>query len=120
MKKLALIILLFAAIIPQVKAQDGFVATPKGALVKKLTNNPGDKIKVNDVITFDIVQKTEKDSVLGSTYAIGHPAKVQIQPSQNAADLMEVFPLLAVLDSAYVKVPTDSLFKGHDSDRPPF
>jgi FKBP-type peptidyl-prolyl cis-trans isomerase FkpA len=120
MKKFALLILLFAAITLRVKAQDDFTHTPKGALVKKLTNNPGDKIKVNDVVTFDIIQKTEKDSLLGSTYAMGHPAEVRIVPSQNAADLMEVFPLLAVQDSAYVKVPTDSLFKGHDDQRPPF
>ena len=93
---------------------------PKGDLCKKVTNNPGDKIKVNDVVTFDIIQKTEKDSLLGSTYMMGHPVKIQIQPSQNASDMMDVFPLLAAQDSAYVKVPTDSLFKGHEGERPPF
>jgi FKBP-type peptidyl-prolyl cis-trans isomerase len=33
---------------------------------------------------------------------------------------MDVFPLLALKDSACVKVPTDSIFKGHDAERPPF
>jgi FKBP-type peptidyl-prolyl cis-trans isomerase len=33
---------------------------------------------------------------------------------------MEVFPLLTVGDSVLVKVPTDSLFKGHDDKRPAF
>src|SRR3569832_768856 len=106
MKKIALIIVLSAVAALQVKAQDDFVKTPKGALVKKVTNNPGKKIKVNDVITFDVIQKTEKDSILFSTYAVGHTAKAQVQPSQNIGDIMDVFPLLALQDSAYIKVPT--------------
>ncbi|HVV55089.1 MAG TPA: FKBP-type peptidyl-prolyl cis-trans isomerase [Mucilaginibacter sp.] len=120
MKKLALIILPLAAAALQAKAQDGFVRTPKGALVKNITNNTGDKIKINDVVTFEVLQKTEKDSVLFSTYAMKQPVKIQVQPSQNVGDLMDVLPLLAAKDSAYVKVPTDSIFKGHESDRPAF
>ncbi|HZX57778.1 MAG TPA: FKBP-type peptidyl-prolyl cis-trans isomerase [Mucilaginibacter sp.] len=122
MKKIALLMVLLAAITIKVRAQaqDEFARTPKGDLCKKLTNNPGDKIKLNDVVTFDIIQKTEKDSLLGSTYMMGHPVKIQIQPSQNASDMMDVFPLLAAQDSAYVKVPTDSLFKGHEDQRPAF
>jgi len=94
--------------------------TPKGAAYHIYTNNTGEKIKVNDVITFQFIQKTEKDSVLFSTYAAGHPVQVQIQPSQNVADLMEIFPLLTLQDSAIVKVPADSIFKGHEEQRPPF
>ncbi len=122
MKKIALLVVLLAAITIKVRAQapDDFAHTPKGDLCKKLTSNPGDKIKLNDVVTFDIIQKTEKDSLLGSTYMMGHPAQVRIVPSQNASDLMEVFPLLAAQDSALVKVPTDSLFKGHEEQRPAF
>jgi len=102
------------------KAQDGFVKTPQGDLVKNVTNKPGDKIKVNDVVTFNLTQKTEKDSVLGSTYTMGRPIKIQVQESKNAADLMDIFPVLAEKDSALVRIPTDSLFKGHDDQRPPF
>ena len=103
-----------------VNAQDGFTHTAKGASVKILTSNTGDKIKLNDVITFDVVQKTEKDSILFSSYTLGHPLKIQVQPSQNVGDLMDVLILLTVKDSAYVKVPTDSIFKGHEDQRPPF
>ncbi|MBV8389345.1 MAG: FKBP-type peptidyl-prolyl cis-trans isomerase, partial [Mucilaginibacter sp.] len=94
--------------------------TPKGALVKVVTSNPGDKIKLSDVITFDVVQKTEKDSVLFSSYALGHPLKIQVQACQNVGDLMDALPLLAAKDSAYIKVPTDSVFKDHEDQRPPF
>lgn len=120
MKKIALILTLFAGSFLQVKAQDDFVRTPKGAQVKNFTNNAGDKIKLNDVVTFEVIQKTEKDSILYNTYTMHQPVKIQIQASRNVADLMDVLPLLAVKDSALVKIPTDSIFMGHDSDRPPF
>jgi FKBP-type peptidyl-prolyl cis-trans isomerase FkpA len=120
MKKIALITLLSLTAGICANAQDNSVKTPKGALVKVATSNPGDKIKLNDVITFDVVQKTEKDSVLFSSYALGHPLKIQVQPCQNVGDLMDALPLLAAKDSAYIKVPTDSIFKDHEDQRPPF
>lgn len=120
MRKLALITLLSLTAAVCANAQDNLVKTPKGALVKVITSNPGDKIKLNDVITFDVVQKTEKDSVLFSSYMLGHPLKIQVQASQNVGDLMDAFPLLAAKDSAYIKVPTDSVFKDHEDQRPPF
>lgn len=102
------------------KAQGGMQRTPKGALYQIYTPNTGEKIKEGDIITFQYIQKTDKDSVLYSTYASGRVGQARIQPSQNVADLMEVFPLLAVSDSVLVKVPTDSLFKDHEDKRPPF
>jgi FKBP-type peptidyl-prolyl cis-trans isomerase FkpA len=101
-------------------AQSGLQRTPKGALCQIYTHNTGEKIKEGDIITFQYIQKTDKDSVLYSTYTSGRVGQARIQPSQNVADLMEVFPLLTVGDSALVKVPTDSLFKGHDDKRPAF
>ena len=120
MKKLFLAVILTAASIIQANAQDNMMHTPKGAQVKIVASNPGNKIKLNDVVTFDVVQKTEKDSVLFSSYTLGHPVKIQVQESQNVGDLMEVLPLLAEKDSAFVKVPTDSIFKDHEEQRPPF
>ncbi|HVS93047.1 MAG TPA: FKBP-type peptidyl-prolyl cis-trans isomerase [Mucilaginibacter sp.] len=121
MKKIALIAAAFAVFALQASAQqDGFAPSPKGALVKNITNNAGPKIKLNDVITFNVIQKTEKDSILFDTYKAGQPIKIQVQPSQNIADLMDVFPFLAAKDSAVIKIPSDSIFKGHETERPPF
>lgn len=120
MKKTALMILLAVAVTARLQAQDEFTHAPKGVLVKNVTKNAGDKIKLSDVITFDVIQKTEKDSILFSTYMLHHTAKVQVQPSQNPGDLMDVFPMLAAQDSAYIKVPADTIFAGHESERPPF
>lgn len=94
--------------------------TPKGVQYKIVTKNAGERIKMDDVITFHVVQKTEKDSVLFSSYTLGHAIKAQVKPSTNIGDLMEVFPLLTAKDSALIKVPTDSVFIGHEESRPPF
>ncbi len=118
MKYILSILVLTLAV--KANAQIVLQTTPRGAQYQIFTNNTGDKIKLNDVITFQFIQKTDKDSVLFSTYAAGHPVQVQVQPSQNVADLMEVFPLLTLKDSALIKVPADSIFKGHEDQRPPF
>ena len=120
MRKFALVTLLSLTTGLCANAQDNTVKTPKGAFVKIVTSNPGDKIKLNDVITFDIVQKTEKDSVIFSSYALGHPVKIQVQQCQNVADLMDALPLLAAKDSADIKVPSDSVFKDREDQRPPY
>jgi FKBP-type peptidyl-prolyl cis-trans isomerase FkpA len=103
-----------------VNAQSGMLRTPKGALYQIFTHNTGEKLKDGNIITFQYIQKTDKDSVLYSTYASGHVGQARIQPSQNVADLMEIFPLLTVNDSLLIKIPTDSLFKNHEDKRPPF
>jgi FKBP-type peptidyl-prolyl cis-trans isomerase FkpA len=115
-----ILFILVLAITVNANAQNGVQSTPKGDLCQVFTHNTGEKIKLSQVITFQFIQKTDKDSILFSTYAAGHPVQAQIKPSENAGDLMDVFPLLAEKDSALVKVPTDSIFKGHEEQRPPF
>lgn len=103
----------------------GFAATANaqqlksGALCQVVTPGTGEKIKLNDVITFNVVQRNDKDSVMFSSYGQGQPIKMQVQPSRNVSDLMEVFTLLGNKDSAVVKVPVDSIFKGHEAEMPP-
>ena len=63
----------------QAKAQNDFQTTPKGALYHIYTPNIGQKLKLNDVITFNFIEKTDKDSVLRSTYQMGRPVQAQIQ-----------------------------------------
>ena len=33
--------------------------------------------------------------------------------------MMDIFPLLSAKDSVLIKVPADSVFKGHEDQRPP-
>lgn len=116
MKKFALLIAV-AAFTLSARAQNDFQRTAKGTLYKVLTHNPGDKIKVNDIVTFNAIQKTDKDSILFSSYMRGAPMQAQVQ---GEGDLMDVFPLLTAKDSVLIKIPTDSLFKGREEQRPPF
>jgi FKBP-type peptidyl-prolyl cis-trans isomerase FkpA len=111
MKKYFLLLLIFAAAM-QLKAQDAFQRTTKGTEYRILTHNTGEKIQLNQIITFRMIQKSPKDSVLSDG---SHQA--QIQPT---GDLMDVFPLLTVKDSVLIRVPTDSIFKAHEDARPPF
>ncbi|MDT3404387.1 FKBP-type peptidyl-prolyl cis-trans isomerase [Mucilaginibacter terrae] len=120
MKKAFLYLLFAVAGIGQVTAQANFTKTAKGALYSILKAGGGAKIKEGEVITFHFIQKNDRDSVLGSSYQMGKPAQVQVQPSRSVADLMEVFSILSVNDSALVRVPTDSVFVGHEESRPPF
>lgn len=120
MKKVFSLALLLTAFVYKVQAQNDYQHTPKGVLYKFLAHGSGDKIKLDDVITFDVIQKTEQDSVLFNSYAQGHPVKMQVKPSENIGDLMDVFPMLAANDSVMVKIPTDSVFVGHEESRPPF
>ncbi|MCC8426819.1 FKBP-type peptidyl-prolyl cis-trans isomerase [Mucilaginibacter sp. UR6-11] len=116
MKKYLLYILITAFAI-KANAQNGFQRTAKGTQYQMLTHNPGDRIKVGDIVTFNVVQKTEKDSVLYSSYQMGKPVQMQVQA---AGDLMDIMPLLTVKDSVLIRVPTDTIFKTQEDKRPPF
>ncbi|OOQ58667.1 hypothetical protein BC343_08355 [Mucilaginibacter pedocola] len=118
MKKSIYTLLFCAAFAAGAQAQ--VKTLPTGVQYQIFTPNTGEKIKQTDVVTFHVTQRTDKDSVLFSSYKIGQPIKVQAQPSRNPGDLMDILPLLAVGDSAFVKVPVDTIFKGNDSQRPAF
>jgi FKBP-type peptidyl-prolyl cis-trans isomerase FkpA len=120
MKKYIFGILMLCAATATVNAQTDMQRSARGLQYKMFTHNPGDKIKENDVVTLGVVQKTDKDSLISSTYTMGHPIKIQVQPSPSLTDMMDIFPLLALNDSVLVKMPTDSVFKGHEADRPAF
>jgi FKBP-type peptidyl-prolyl cis-trans isomerase FkpA len=98
-------------------AQAPVKVTATGSQLQILTTNNGRKIKLDDIITFHVIQKTAKDSILYSSYIAGNPVQVKVQPQ---GDLMDVFPLLAEKDSALVKVSTDSIFKNNEAQRPAF
>ncbi len=103
------------------KAQDkGFTTLTNGVQYKIYTPNNGEKVKPNDVMVFNFIQKTDKDSVLLSSYTAGRPVIVPLQPSQDLRDLMYFFPLMAAKDSALVRIPADSLFAGQQGPRPSF
>ena len=102
------------------KAQSPVQTTAKGARYQIINPHSGDRIKLNDVISFNLTIKTEKDSLLMSSYQRGKPFTTQVQASQSIDDLMDIFTQLTSKDSVKVTIPTDSLFKNRESERPPF
>ncbi|RYE22421.1 MAG: peptidylprolyl isomerase [Sphingobacteriaceae bacterium] len=102
------------------QAQNPIKTTVKGARYQILNAHSGDRMKLNDVITFNLSIKTEKDSVLMSSYQRGQPFTTQVQASQTIDDLMDIFPLLTLKDSVRIMIPADSLFKNRAEQRPPF
>jgi len=118
MKYILIISAFFIAL--NAKAQNDFKTTPDGSMYKIFTSNTGDKIKVDDIITFNFIEKTDKDSILASSYLKGAPVQTRIVKPQNISDLMQVFPLLTIGDSVLVHIPTDTIFSGHDDKRPSF
>jgi FKBP-type peptidyl-prolyl cis-trans isomerase FkpA len=120
MKKAFLYLIFSAALVGQALAQPAFTKTPKGALYSIVKPGNGAKVKQGDVITFNYTTKNDRDSLLGSTFQRGRPEMVQVQPSRNVTDLMDIFTLLNVKDSVLVRIPTDSAYVGHEEARPPF
>ena len=108
----------FSVLSNEVHSQGNFKTTGNGIKYQIYTVQSGKKIQLNDIITFSLVEKTEKDSVLFSTYDRGKPLRAQIISSQNIADFMDVFILLSDQDSALIRIPTDSIFKNREFDRP--
>lgn len=100
--------------------QNNVVTLPNGVSYEIFTRNAGEKIKMKDVITFNFIQKTDKDSVLFSSFAAGRPVTIAVDSSRNISDLMYFFPMMAEKDSALVKIPSDSLFKDGQMERPAF
>ena len=93
---------------------------PNGVQYQIYTKGTAPRIKLNDVITFNFTQKTDKDSILFSSFAVGKPVTLAVEPSKSISDLMYLFPMLGLKDSALVKIPSDSLFKDGQMERPSF
>lgn len=106
------------AVCGRATAQDKSGSTAKGISYRIISPHAGERIKLNDVITFDLSIKTKKDSVLMSSYQRGKPFTTQVQQPQTLDDLMDVFTQLTAGDSARIAIPVDSLFKNREM--PPY
>jgi len=99
----------------------GFDQTKNGLMYKIHTHGNTKKAKIGDYVEMEFVVKTDKDSVLSSTYKAKKPVKFMVQKSRSVADLMDIIQLLSENDSATVKIPSDSIFDARKGMmRPPF
>lgn len=94
------------------QAQKDFKTSPNGLKYKIYTHVKGKKAVVGDVIRFHFVLRTDKDSVLSSTYNSGIPVVTPVRASTYGGDLSEGFQMLAVGDSGTFLVSADSFYDG--------
>lgn len=121
LKNIVLPVLLLVSAYSFAQKEPGLQRMPNGLEYQIFSRGNGPKVKLNDVVTFNVIEKTDKDSVLSDSYQAGRPARILIQPAKSSIDLMDFFQMLSVKDSAMVKIPSDSLFSDTTRmKRPPF
>ena len=79
----------------------------------------GRKAKVGDILSFHLVLKNSKDSVLRDTYKEMVPFKMPLQPAAYKGAFEEGLTMLAKGDSATFYVSADSLFAKAMQPMPP-
>ncbi|WP_113637431.1 FKBP-type peptidyl-prolyl cis-trans isomerase [Nubsella zeaxanthinifaciens] len=82
---------------------------PGGLLYKVHKSGGKDKIKEGDVVKLNITQKTEKDSLLGSTYDFEQAQVMPVGKKQFPGDLMDALTLVGEGDSVTFKINLDSM-----------
>jgi FKBP-type peptidyl-prolyl cis-trans isomerase FkpA len=110
MMKKNLMFLAFAAL-GLASCNGGFKKGNGGLLYDIHVDKGGQKIKVGDFISLNLIAKTDGDSVLMSTYEAGHPIITLLQKPQSSGDIFAGVELLAEGDSATIKTNIDSMFK---------
>ncbi|MDB5139944.1 MAG: hypothetical protein JWR12_1860 [Mucilaginibacter sp.] len=96
---------------------NGFKKGDGGLLYNIIVDKGGPSIKPGDFVSLNLTLKNDADSVIGSTYQMGHPAMQMMQKPQAKGDIYQGLELLSEGDSAIIKLNIDSLTKGRP--RPP-
>lgn len=100
---------------------DGFKTNEDGLQYQIHTDNSGDRIKEGDIVTLQMVYRTDSDSVLFDTYKSGQAIKLMVGPQSFKGDLMSGLKMLTEKDSATFLINADSLFeKTFNFPRPAF
>lgn len=94
-----------------------FKKTTAGVPYKIFGNGKGDSIRTNNIVKFEVIQKT-KDTVIFSSYKEGQPQYLQVQPAPPSLNYNDIGGNLAEIltkakkgDSIYVTQSADSLLK---------
>lgn len=95
--------------------------TANGLKYKIVKDVDDSTAKVGNILELYLTARTEKDSILGSTYQRNAgPDLIPITPPSRSMDLMGGLTLLSAGDSAIFYLPTDSMFFGNEERRPPY
>ena len=97
----------------------GFKKGDNGMLYKIYTDKPGTNIKAGDFISVNVIAKTDKDSLLVSSYDQGRPSNLLVQKPMYKGDLYTGLMMLSEGDSAALKIDADTLVKKSGQPKPP-
>ncbi len=98
----------------------GFKKLPSGIEYKIVINKSKVKVQQGQLMQAFITYKTEKDSVVFSTYSSPKKSTVfPVEKPENIGDMNEAMLLLGAGDSAIFYLPSDSIFK-NNAKRPAF
>jgi len=97
----------------------GFKKGDNGMMYKIYTDKPGATIKTGDFVSLNLTAKTDKDSLLGSSYEMGRPAQLLVAKPLYKGDLYSGLMLLSEGDSAALKIDADTSFKKSSQPKPP-
>lgn len=89
----------------------GFKQAEGGLLYDIVTDKSGPTIKVGDFMSLNLVLKTEGDSVINSTYEMGHQIQTLMPKAQKKGDITTGFLLMSEGDSATFKMNLDTIFQ---------
>ncbi|MEO6850100.1 MAG: FKBP-type peptidylprolyl isomerase, partial [Mucilaginibacter sp.] len=89
----------------------GFKSGNGDLLYEIYTDKDGPKIAEGDFISYNMITKTEGDSVLLDTHQMGYPRFNILPPPVGKGDLNEAMTLLTEGDSAIFKVSADLIFE---------
>ncbi|MEX8548031.1 MAG: FKBP-type peptidyl-prolyl cis-trans isomerase [Mucilaginibacter sp.] len=97
----------------------GFKKGDNGMLYKIYTDAPGPTIKAGDFISVNVIAKTDKDSLLVSSYDQGRASNLLVQKPMYKGDLYTGLMMLSQGDSATLKIDADTLVKKSGQPKPP-
>lgn len=102
-------------------SKDGFKTTDTGLKYIMHTKIEGKKPVNGDILTLNMIYKTETDSILFNTFTKEKPVKTPLTEPTFKGSLEEGFAMMSAGDSATFIIPADSLFeKTFGGKTPPF
>jgi len=97
----------------------GFKKGENGLEYKIYTDAPGATIKTGDFVSVNVIAKTDKDSLLGSSYDAGRPSQLLVAKPMYKGDLYSGLMMLSEGDSAALKIDADTMMKRSGQPKPP-
>ena len=78
-----------------------------------------EKIKVGDIVKLNFIRKSEKDSIMSSTYDVEQPQIFPVAEKMYAGDMNDILTMFGEGDSATFKLNLDTMATRSGQPKPP-